>query len=325
MTGRLILSPAAAADRPTWLAARRQGVTASEIAAVLGISPFTSAFNLYWLKRGVVDESYDDERLSLGRYLEPWIAERFAAEHAEFTVQAPGGLWASRERSWQLATPDAVLYDAECRCGAVGDVVCSCVPEIEPVGVAEFKTSETYDEWGEDGTDDVPAYIAAQVRQQIDVLDVPVGYVRCFFLHTQKTREYVIRPDADDVALIRARGLAFWQRVQAGRPPALDGHRSTTAALKALHPDVDADERATVPKTVAAEYRAAKRAQERAKARVAAAENKLRRYLGGAKTAVDPDGRRVCTRSVYPRKPYTVGAAVVDRLNLSPIKGENAA
>ena len=133
MPGRLILTPAAAVDRATWLAARRQGVTASEIAAVLGISPFTSAFNLFYVKAGVIDEEYDDDRLSLGRHLEPWVAERFAAAHPEFTVRAPGGLWANAVRTWQLATPDAVLYD-----GAGS----------EPVGVAEFKTSATYDESG---------------------------------------------------------------------------------------------------------------------------------------------------------------------------------
>ena len=161
--------------------------------------------------------------------------------------------------------------------------------------------------------------------QQVDVLDVPVGYVSCLFLQTQKIRTYVITPDAGDVALIRARGLAFWQRVQAERPPALDGHKATGTALKVLHPDVDDDERATVPKTVAAEYRAAKAAEKRVKARVATAENKVRRYLGDAKTAVDPAGQKLATRSVYDRQPYTVGAAVVDRLNLSPIKKGNAA
>ena len=40
------------ADAPeaVWLAARREGIGASEISAVLGISPWESPFSLFWRK-----------------------------------------------------------------------------------------------------------------------------------------------------------------------------------------------------------------------------------------------------------------------------------
>ncbi|MBO0875327.1 MAG: YqaJ viral recombinase family protein [Pseudonocardia sp.] len=57
-----------------WFAARRQGVTASEIAAILGLSPWDSAFAIYHRKMGVLDNQPDSDVLSLGRRLEPWIA-----------------------------------------------------------------------------------------------------------------------------------------------------------------------------------------------------------------------------------------------------------
>lgn len=325
MTARLILPPGA--DEEDWKAERLKGVTASEIAVVLGISPFDSAYNLYWKKLGAIPDDFDNDRLELGRVLEPYVASRFRKAHPQFHLAAPAGLWASAERPWQLCTPDGRVFEDVCRCGATGDVLCSCLVGVDepPVAVWEGKTSATYEGWGEDGTDEIPAYYAAQVLWQMDVIGVPVGYVSCFFLSTQEIRTYRLAYDVADVDLMRTRATEFLARLAAGNPPPLDAHASTTAALKALHPDVDADETVTVPKTVARDYQAAKRAAARATERVRRAENKVRRYLGDAKYAVDPDGQKLATRSVYDRKGYTVGPAHIDALKPAPTKKETAA
>src|SRR5260221_100837 len=103
------------ADRDEWLAARRLGVTASEIAVILGISPFDSPFNLYYKKTGQISEDFDNNAMSLGRHLEPWIADRWADEHPDWHIEM-AGLFASVDRPWQLATPDRLLFDDVCRC-----------------------------------------------------------------------------------------------------------------------------------------------------------------------------------------------------------------
>lgn len=306
MTARLILP--ADAPRDEWLQARRAGVTASEIAAILGISPFDSAFNLYWKKTGVLPEDYDDERLSLGRHLEPWIAERFAGEHPEFAMQAPVGLWRSLDRGWQMATPDGLIYDphpsgmvAEARAGA-------------PVAVWEGKTSATYEEWGEDDTGEVPAYIAAQVQWQMDVMGVTTAYVSCLFLATQKIRHYTLTRDDTDITLMRARGLEFWQRVQSEDPPELDSHDATLAALKHLYPDVEGGEEAQVPEDLATRYRTACDAVKRAQERKTGVENEIRAAMGNAKYAIDPTGAKVATRSTYTVAEHIRRASHVDKL-----------
>lgn len=320
MSARLVLPHDA--DREEWLAARIPGVTASEIATVLGISPFDSAYNLHWVKRGVIPDGYDNDRLSLGRHLEPWIADRYAEAHPDLWV-APAGLFASTELPWQLATPDRLLLDGVCRCGATGDVLCSCLPS-DPVSVLELKTSATYDGWGEDGSDDVPAYIRAQVLWQLDVLGLGEGQVCTLFLPTTQLRNYTITYDVADVDLMRWAAREFLADVAAERVPPVDGHRATKAALKALHPGLD-DTEVTIPRYLADRYRAAKAAIDRAKARAELAENQIRDRLGAARVALDPAGAKVATRLIYDRKGYEVAPTTIDALTPTRAKKEAAA
>jgi putative phage-type endonuclease len=318
MSARLVLPHDA--PRDAWLAARRGGVTASEIATLLGISPFDSPFNLFWQKAGVIPDDYDNERLSLGRHLEPWIAERFTAEHPDLRLTAPAGLWASVDRPWQFATPDGLIHDSQ----TYGVVERDGVLEVEPAAVWEGKTSGTYDEWGADGSDEIPAYIRAQVLWQMDVMGVEVGYVSCLFLSSQQIRNYVVEYDAADVHLMRARAQEFLDQIERGDPPPIDHHHATTAALKHLFPAVDEDETAEIPMDVAESYRWAKAALKAAQEQADHAENALRNAMAGAKQAVDPDGVKVASRSIYERAGYTTSACTIDRLNPARAKKETS-
>src|SRR5258706_1965784 len=99
------------ANEPAWHAARRQGITASEIPVVMGLSPWSSPYALYHRKTGDLPEPEDTTVLSLGRYLEQWVADAFAERHP-FAVWGDGRkLFAHRDRPWQLATPDRILTE----------------------------------------------------------------------------------------------------------------------------------------------------------------------------------------------------------------------
>lgn len=316
MTARLVLPHNA--PREEWLAARREGVTASEIATLLGISPFDSPFNLFWQKAGAIPDDYDNVRMSLGRHLEPWIAERFS-EARDFLFE-PGGLYASIARPWQMATPDGRLYDS-LDCGHDEQCLHPC---SSPVAVWEGKTSGTYDEWGDDGSDEIPAYIRAQVLWQMDVMGVGIGYVTCLFLASQQIRTYVIDYDVADVDLMRLEAVRFLDRVQAQDPPPIDAHHATTAALRCLFPDVDEDETATIPDDLAREYEHVREMYEHAKERKTGVENRLRQAMGASKYATTAEGGKVASRSVYDRKGYTVEPCTIDRLNPARAKKKEA-
>ncbi|NED57820.1 hypothetical protein G3I24_43905 [Micromonospora aurantiaca] len=103
-----------------WLAARRAGpdgyrVGASELAAVLGISPYASPFSLWWSKQDGWNAEPASRRQRYGHAVEDGIAGLFGEDHPELLVCRPGaGLWGHPVERWLVATPDflAVAADA---------------------------------------------------------------------------------------------------------------------------------------------------------------------------------------------------------------------
>lgn len=288
-----------------WLEARRAGVSASEVAALMGLSPYESPLSLYHRKVGDLGEQPDTDAMSLGRYLESWVAGWFADRHPELHME-PGGLFASVDRPWQMATPDRLLYDDVCRCDAATDpeIVCTCLPAFEePVSALECKTDASYDGWGDDGSDDIPAHYRAQTLWQMDVLDLPEVRVACLFLHSRQVREYIIARDDQaerDLELMRHEAETFLHRVDQGEPPPVDSHPATSDTLKALHQDLE-DREVMVTAGFARRYASAVRRLREAEARKNGYDNKLRDKLGNARVAINPDGGKVATRSVFPR------------------------
>ncbi|WP_242890145.1 lambda-exonuclease family protein [Actinomadura litoris] len=304
MSARLLITPTASYEE--WKAKRaelsRTAVTASEIAIVLGISPWGSAFNLYHLKRGTITDDFEDNAMSLGRHLEPWIADRWAEDHPEFGVDITG-LWQSEDRPWQMATPDRYLWGL-----AAGER-----DWRKHDSLLEIKSSAGYEGWGEDGTDEIPAHIRAQVLWQLDTLGLTKGHVTCWFKHTDQRRDYVIAYDEADVDLMRCEAHSFLEAVKHGDPPPIDASAATGHALMKLWPTVE-DHEAIVPAGLRRRYHAALVAQKKAKERVKRAENEIRARIGNAKTVLDPTGEKVATRSKYEVREHVRAAYTVDKL-----------
>ena len=293
---------------PGWFAERANGITASEIAAVMGLSPYESPFSLYWRKRGMLGEQADSEGMRWGRRLERHIADEFADRHPEFSVMA-AGLYARADRPWEMASPDGLLYDTE----TYGVVERAGVFYIEPVAGLECKTTGSWDGWGPDGSDEVPLHYRAQVVWQADVLGVPCVYVPV--VNGRTYREYVVQAHPEDAALMRKAAEQFTAAIRDGNPPDVDGSTATITALKTIHADLD-DTEATVPNGLAASYRAAVRGLRKAETRKKTVEAKLRDRMGRARVAVDPHGDKVATRTIYTVKEHVRSAATVDRLIL---------
>lgn len=277
-----------------WLAARRAGITASEIASVMGLDEaYGSPVSVFYAKRdGAVHETSD--RMDLGRHCEPYILARFAAAHPEMQVR-PGGLYSNTARPWQMATFD----------GLAGLAGLADGPPLAPV---QAKTSSTFDGYGEDGTDELPAHYFVQAAWELDTGGFATAYVPVLFLLSGSLRTYVIRRDPDVDALIATMRAAAWgmlRRLARDAPPGPDAHPATTRALKRLYPGVE-DRQVVIPKTLARRYRAAKAAQDDADARAARAENQIRARLGPAKTAVTADRDPVASRQVYPSRRVSV-------------------
>jgi putative phage-type endonuclease len=303
-----LLPPGTGPHDERWHELRRHGVTASEIAAVMGLSPWQSAFSLYWAK--VNDWRWDgNEYTSAGSHLEDAIADWFMAEcdPLENLVATRAGLYAHPERRWQLATPDRLIHlpCPECEGGAVRFMI-GCpkchgsTVDGRPAALLECKwVAYSWDGWGEPGTDEIPVYYRAQGLWQADILGV--NEVHFAALGPGGFRAYRLRIDEraeEDLALMRAAGLDFVQRLEGGDAPDLDSHNATLGALKRLYPDVGEGDIECTP-DLAKEYADARAARAEAEATIAACEALIRNKLGSTYRRVVHDGRPVATRSVF--------------------------
>lgn len=299
------------ADEQTWLDARRRGaegyrVGASEMAAVLGVSPWSSPFALWWAKR----EGWQPPRTRgqrWGHKLEAVVAEVFAEDHPELLVcRAGAALWAHVEHPWVVCSPDflAVSDTRDVAQPGPGPLV-----RVEPV---ECKSDRGGKGWGKPGTDEIPAHHRVQLLVQCAIFDAPRGHL------VRNDTPYVVEYDdaaraefATWVDLART----FVASLEANIPPEPDGHDATTKALVQLNPAVDVGEVQVVAAELAVEYGLSHDDLTAAKARFERAQNRVRAAMGRAEMAADPDGRVIAKRTVYKRRGYEVAPAVVDRLD----------
>lgn len=289
MTARLIETGTEA----EWLAARRRGVTASEIAVVMGLSPYDSPFALYHRKRGDLPDVEDSDAMERGRILEPYIADKFQASRQDLYVVGDGRtLYAHPDRAWQLATPDRLVHDRH-------------PVSYDPLAVLETKTDAGgSDEWGDDGSDQIPVHYRCQVLWQCDVIGVKRWHVACLAMRSWKLRVYTGEIDADaetDLKIMRDTAQCFLDDIRDGRAPDVDWRPQTAAALKHLNPKVEQVD-VTIGRQLSRSYRAAIRRADEAGQRKNEMTNRMLAAIGNGRRAIDPDGQVTATRSAYPHR-----------------------
>jgi putative phage-type endonuclease len=328
-----LLPPGTGNHDEQWHQLRREGVTASEIAVVMGISPYDSPFSLYWAKAN--DWRWDGNDLtSAGSHLEAAIADWWmaACDPLENLVMRPAGLYAHRDRPWQLATPDRLLYlpcDSCDGAGGFGMDPCSdCMGGgargDDLVALLECKwVAHSWDGWGEPGTDEIPVHYRAQELWQADVLGVSTVYTAA--LGPTGFRSYVVHVDdaaRADLEVMRAAGADFHRRLVEGEVPDLDGHSATLSTLQKLYPFLGEGD-VEVPVELAEAYRQARADRDEAKARVAQCEARIRQALGTDFNRAVCNKKLVASRSMFERTSDDTdelhalddGFPITDRLN----------
>jgi putative phage-type endonuclease len=289
---------------PAWYAARRGGIGSSEIAAVLGISPWTSPFDLYWRKfddRPGEETGEETDRQRWGHYMEPAIAGWFEQAHPEFWITRSPGVFMHRERAYQRASPDGLIYDR------------GSFPDIEepddPIATLECKSDNNRGGWGEPGTDEIPEHYLAQKRWQLDTLGLSVGYVVVTF--GGPPLEYVVEHDETWAVMAREAAAAFAARLERGEAPPIDWHSATTRRLKKMHHTVE-DVEVEIPGGLVEQRREIHRLIKDAERERDLIDNTIRRMLGDARAGT-VDGLTVVTRSVSDIKEQTIIRAAHQR------------
>lgn len=266
-----------------WHNARLGRLGASEIAAVMGLSRWQSPFSLWHLKAGNVTPQVDREWMEWGRDQEALIARRFRRQHPDWRLSRCG-LYANRVRPWQVSQPDRVLHLGGRRLAAL-----------------EVKTDRYGDDWGPQGSDDIPIYYRCQAMWQMDTF----GWTECHFavlITGVDYREYVVRYDADEAELLRAEAQRFIDSIDAGIPPSIDEHTATYRAVRELHPDID-DVEIEIDEDLARQYIAALADLDAAEETKRFAASRVLAAMGRARRAISAEQRiaiRVPTKGAPP-------------------------
>ena len=104
---------------PENLALRRTGLGGSDIAAIVGESPYRTAIDVWLDKRGEGDDFEGNERTRWGNLLEPVVADEYARrEGCAVSIVSPT-TWRHPDRPWQLGSPDRVCTPEPWALGAI--------------------------------------------------------------------------------------------------------------------------------------------------------------------------------------------------------------
>lgn len=265
------------AGSPEWYAARTRRFGASEIAAILALSPWQSPFSLWHLKAGNVPPQVDREWMDWGRDQEWVIARRFARAHQDEGWKVRRcGLYVNLARPWQVAQPDRVLHFGGRRMGAL-----------------ECKTDRYADDWGAEGSDDIPIYYRCQAMWQMDCFGWSACYLAVLITGVDY-REYLVRYDPEEAEILRKAAVEFLASIERNEPPSLDTHAATYRAVRQLHPDID-DVEIEIDAELAEQYRTALTELDAAEAAKSLAGARVLDAMGRARRAVH-DKKRIAIR-----------------------------
>lgn len=273
---------------PEWEEARAGlTITATEIAAVVGLSPWQSRFSLWHKKAGLPTPPFEPTPgMEWGIRLEDAIAAKWADEH-------PGvlpywtGTWRHVDRDWQRATPDRLIYPEPT----------NTLHDVDPVALLEVKTSATADGWGPSGSDEVPVHYRTQVLWQQDTLGLTAPAHLAVLIGGSDYREYVIEYDKDDAQILRHAAAQFLNSVEAGQRPPIDDSTATYRTVKAQaegREDVDVE----IPAELGARYLDAVEKHRAAEAAKREAASLVLDQIGTGYRAVSPAGDRIAYRTV---------------------------
>lgn len=211
-------------------------ITASKVAAILGVSPWESQRSIWHKMHGDILEPPATAAQSRGHYLEPAILAWWSDQHPEFWES--GDYTSSHQQSftlgdWAAATPDMSVHPLAPKVeGKLGRKI------LPPSALVEAKSVSSLDDWGDEGTDVIPAYYLTQVYWQMHVSGatrcyVPIIGPRLVFA------EYVVDYDPEYGEALEARMRAFYDSLAADQPPPLDDTVATYNAVRKVHKDIE--------------------------------------------------------------------------------------
>jgi len=198
-----------------WLRWRKKGIGGSDVAAILGISKWVSAIDLWLDKTNQKNKPAEaNEAMQWGTILEPIIRDHFAAVTGK-TVMEVKAMLQHPDHPFMLADVDGVTTD-----------------DNGNPAILEIKTASEYkrDEWLEG----VPTYYQTQVQHYLAVTGVSKAYV-AVLIGGNTFRIYEVDADPEIQQMLIAVEKNFWNMVTNMIRPDIDGSDAAKDLLDQIY------------------------------------------------------------------------------------------
>lgn len=263
--------------REDWLAERRLGLGGSDIAAVCGLSPWRTPYDVYADKLGLAPEQDDNDAMYWGRVLEDVIAEEYARRSGH-KVRRVHRILRHPKHAWMAANLDRAI-----------------VTNDRGRGVLECKTAGAFKlaDWGDEGTDEVPVYYRTQVQWYLAITGYDYGDL-AVLIGGRDFRVYTLPRDDELIDDLVRIGERFWrEHVAAGVPP----DAVNAADLAAMFPADDGSTVIASPEiaTAVARINEIRREEKELKAQRDRLEFDVKQWLAESSTLTDATGSPLAT------------------------------
>jgi predicted phage-related endonuclease len=185
-----------------------QDVTASDVGAVCGVSPYKTPLQVYGEKLGILRGPDENVAMKRGRWLEP--AALFALQEERPT--------------WDVRKANVYLRDPDLRIGATPDLVVHD-PEREGIGNVQIKTAtgrSFASQWmGPDESIEAPLHYQLQTLTEAKLMGASWASILLLVLDHYTCDLHLIDVPLHDAAWERIKGdvKMFWWHVTEGLPP----------------------------------------------------------------------------------------------------------
>jgi len=254
------------ADRKAkWIAERRTCITGTDVAAILGISKWSSPIQVYLDKKGLV-EVPENEPMRWGRRLERPILDGYADFY---------GIPLKYADPWTLhKVPDFPLLGASL----------DAIRIVDGAPVDAKNTRQRTEEWGEDGSDQIPVYYASQLAIQMMATRSNFADLAVLF-SGQAFATFRVFADKETEDMIKERVSVWWERhIVQDIPPDVDGSTSSSDYLKKKFARAALVTKEATPEVMEwiKERQIAARIEKEGKEKKILFENYIKNYLGDA-------------------------------------------
>ena len=264
------------------LAARKDHIGSSDVAAILGISPWASAYDVWLQKTGKLEERREtNDAMEDGNLLEA-VVLRWASKELGAIEKRPAMLEFRHDELPIVSHPDGIVKE-------------DGVPvEVKTAGMR----GPIQGNWGEPGTDQIPENYLIQCTVHMLCVKAEICHVPAWVGHRGRIM-YQVKRNPDLVDVILERVAAFWQLVKSDTPP--EGWPSYDIARTIRRQE---GKRIALPASPVTEWRQLEEIAKRAKEHADNAKAAVLALMGDAQIGESEGGIITVTKAV--RKAYTV-------------------